>query len=91
MYASFTPQEWDKKKAMSEGDLSGMKFKFSEFSELSSKIDGFVQSTPAAGSTRRRSARNSADKNAVFEAFQSEVFQPFARKMAERGGFICIN
>ena len=73
----------DKKNSMTDSELASLKFKFSEFSELSAKVEEFVQSSPAAGSTRRRSARDSTDKNAVFEAFQSEVFQPFAQKMAE--------
>ena len=71
-----------KKDSMSDDDLNELKFTCAEFEKFSCKVQQFVKSTPSASSTRRR-ANESNDKRAVFEDFRDEVFQPFARDMAE--------
>ena len=65
-------------------EIEDMKFTLEKFEEVSSSVDQFVMSTPAASSVRRRrDALHSSDKKAVFEDFQEDVFKPFAMEMAD--------
>ena len=60
------------------------KFTLVEFGKLRKIVDDFVQSTPIAGKSRnRRDAMDTDDTEAVFESFREEVFEPFAKEMAE--------
>ena len=68
---------------MERKELDGRKFTLEKYEELHAIVVEFVKSTPSAGSSRRRRvASDSDDLEAVFEDFQSEVFEPFAQDMA---------
>ena len=73
-----------KEGSMETKEFNDRKFTLEKYSELHGIVDKFVQSTPAAGTTRRRRrvATDSEDVQAVFESFREEVFEPFAEEMA---------
>ena len=72
-----------KQSSMDITEFRNRKFTLEKFTELHLMVTNFVDSTPAAGSTRnRREGTYIEDVEAVFEGFRGEVLEPFAKEMA---------
>ena len=72
-----------KQSSMDITEFGNRKLTLEKFTELHLMVTNFVDSTPAAGSTRnRREGTYIEDVEAVFEGFRGEVLEPFAKEMA---------
>lgn len=69
------------KKFLSERELESLKFSLQEFRSLSSEVEEFLISTPAANHTRSR--RQYQDNQQQFDEFKENIFIPFALDMAK--------